>query len=83
MKGHLEVKLPLTTSFQRLYCVLASDASDAEPCFNCYADEDTATVRSPAVPRRRLFTNFGIRLLYYERPQYTHARVRDCSSIST
>ena len=39
MKGHLEVKLPLTTSFQRLYCVLASDAT-AEPCFNCYADED-------------------------------------------
>ena len=32
MKGHLEVKLPLTTSFQRLYCVLASDAT-AEPCF--------------------------------------------------
>ena len=35
MKGHLEVKLPLTTSFQRFYCVLASDAT-AEPCFNCY-----------------------------------------------
>ena len=43
MKGHLEVKLPLTTSFQQFYCVLASDASDAEPCFNCYADEDTST----------------------------------------
>ena len=23
--------------------MLASDASDAEPCFNCYADDDTST----------------------------------------